>query len=427
VTTTPGRLVLAGATAPGGGALEVAVDPVAAAIVEIGPTVSRVPGDTVRDCSGLVVLPAGADPHAHLDKALSGGVAPNPGGDLLGAVAAWHAYWPRLTHEDLVARATAAVEQMVMAGTTAIRSHVDVGIGVGLTAVRALLEVRDDVHARGLADVQLVALVSVPLSGDAGRDHRRLLEEAIGLGVDVGGGCPHLDPDPGACTAIAVGAAERAGLPVDLHSDETLDPSVLHVRELARVTAERGLGGRVTASHCVSLGMQPADVQAEVAAVLAAAGVAVVVLPQTNLYLQARGLTTAPPRGLTAVRALLDAGVTVAAGADNVRDPFCSMGRMDPLETAALLVMTAHVSPEVGWEACSAGGRRVLGLRPVRLEVGSPAELLLVEGASLTDAMAGAGARRVVVHAGHVVAATEVQRHLHPRVGAPAGGSVGTP
>ena len=60
-------------------------------------------GDTVQDCTGLVVLPAGAEPHAHLDKALSGGAAPNPGGDLLGAIQAWHAYWPRLTHDDLVA------------------------------------------------------------------------------------------------------------------------------------------------------------------------------------------------------------------------------------------------------------------------------------------------------------------------------------
>jgi len=104
----------------------------------------------------------------------------------------------------------------------------------------------------------------------------------------------------------------------------------------------------------------------------------------------------------------------VAAGADNVRDPFCSMGRLDALETAALLVMTAHLSPADAWEACTTAGRAVLGLAPVTVAAGSPAELLLVEGASLADAMAGAGERRIVVHWGRVVASTSVARTLFP-------------
>ena len=45
------------------------------------------------------------------------------------------------------------------------------------------------------------------------------------------------------------------------------------------------------------------------------------------------------PRGLTAVRALLDAGVVVAAGADNLQDPFNPLGRACPFETAALMVL----------------------------------------------------------------------------------------
>jgi len=360
----------------------------------------------------MVILAAPVEPHAHLDKALSGLRAPNPAGDLGGAIAAWHGYWPQLTHEDLVARATAAVEAMVLRGTTAIRSHVDVGMPLGLRAVRALLAVRDDVAARGLADLQLVALVSIPLSGHAGAEHRRLLDEALSLGVEVAGGAPYRDSDPEDCTRLALDAAARFGTAVDLHTDETLDPSVLDVRHLARLAVARGLGGSVTASHCVSLGVQPTVVQDAVAAELADAGVAVVVLPQTNLYLQARDQRVAPPRGLTAVRALLDAGVTVAAGADNVRDPFCSMGRLDALETAALLVMTAHLSPAEAWELCTTGGRAALGLPPVTLAPGSPAELLAVEGASLADAMAGAGERRIVVHQGRIVASTQVSRQL---------------
>jgi cytosine deaminase len=410
----PAGLLLRGGRSARSEPLDVAVDPVSGTITATGAAISPDGFETVVDCTGMVVLAAPVDPHAHLDKALSGLMAPNPAGHLEGAIDAWHRYWPQLTHEDIVARATAAVEAMVLRGTTAIRSHVDVGAPLGMRAVRAMIEVRQDVHARGLADLQLVALVSIPLSGHAGAEHRRMFDEALDLGVDVAGGVPYRDTDPLECTRLAVDAAGRYGAAVDLHTDETTDPKVLDVRYLARMAADRGLGGTVTASHCVSLGVQAAAVQKEVAAELAAAGVAVVVLPQTNLYLQGRDQPVAPPRGLTAVRALLDAGVTVAAGADNVRDPFCSMGRLDAFETAALLVMTAHLTPEEAWEACTTAGRAVLGLAPVTVASGSPAELLAVEGASLADAMAGAGERRVVVHQGRVVAATRVERQLFP-------------
>src|SRR4030095_12834339 len=132
----------------------------------------------------------------------------------------------------------------------------------------------------------------------------------------------------------------------------------LWVRHLARVVADGALDGlRATASHCVSLGVQDETPQAVVPAELAAADVAVVTLPQTNLFLQARGTTTAPPRGLTALRPLLDAGVTVAGGADNMQDPFNIVGRGDPLETAALLVMAGHLTPAEAYHAVAAGTR----------------------------------------------------------------------
>jgi cytosine deaminase len=147
-------------------------------------------------------------------------------------------------------------------------------------------------------------------------------------------------------------------------------------------------------------------VQAEVSAAVAAAGIAVVALPQTNLFLQARGWTTAPPRGLTALRPLLDAGVTVAAGADNLQDPFNLVGRADPLETAALLVMAAHLTPVESFHAVSAASRAALGLLAVSVTPGSPAELMAVpRAATVREAMATAADRRVVIHRGRVVPA----------------------
>ena len=95
-------------------------------------------------------------------------------------------------------------------------------------------------------------------------------------------------------------AAEH-GLPVDLHTDETLDPAVGGLAELAELVAATGFPHPVTASHCVSLGMQPVAQQQATAELVAAAGVAVVALPATNLYLQGRDYQQAMPRGLTAV------------------------------------------------------------------------------------------------------------------------------
>jgi cytosine deaminase len=411
------RLVLRGGRLADGSAADVAVDARLGTITAVGPSLVAAPGDVVEPCAGMVILAAPAEPHAHLDKALSAerpGAPSNPVGDLAGAVAAWRAQWPLLTHDDIVDRATRAVDAMVLRGTTAIRTHVDVGHPLGLRAVRALVEVRAQVDKSGLADLQLVALIAPPLSGTGGAASLRLLDEALDLGVDVVGGCPYADPDPSAATAAALATAGRWGVPVDLHTDETLAEGVLTVAELARLVIERGPGAGVTASHCVSLGVQPPDRQAATAEALAAAGVGVVALPQTNLFLQARGRTTAAPRGLTALRPLLDAGVTVAAGADNVRDPFCSLGRFDATETAALMVLAGHLSVEEAWQACTTGSRLVMGLPPVAVAPGEPAELVAIEGETLSGAVAVGSERRVTVHRGRVVARSSVSRALIP-------------
>ena len=206
---------------------------------------------------------------------------------------------------------------------------------------------------------------------------------------------------------------------MDLHTDETLDPSAARLAHLADRTAVREWPlGRVTASHCVSLGMQPPGAQEQVASVVAAAGVSVVACPQTNLYLQGRDLTSAIPRGLTAARPLMAAGVNLAAGGDNVRDAFNAVGRADPLETAALLVMAGHLTPAEAWHAVGAAGRIALDLPPAGPAVGAAAELLCIEGTDLVDALARAGETRTVVHGGRVVARTVVRRSLLPLSGA---------
>ncbi len=149
-----------------------------------------------------------------------------------------------------------------------------------------------------------------------------------------------------------------------------------------------------------------------VAGEVAAAGISIVPLPQTNLFLQGRDHPQSTPRGLTAIAALREAGVLVAAGADNVQDPFNLVGRSDPLETAALLVMAGHVLPDEAYDMVANNVRRVLGLAPVRFEVGDPADFVAIDAPSVRGAIADAPADRKLFRAGRLVATTSTVRMI---------------
>ena len=230
------------------------------------------------------------------------------------------------------------------------------------------------------------------------------MREAIDAGADVVGGCPHIDPDPLGCLEACFAVAAETGRPIDLHTDETLDPQRLDVRDFAALVRRHGFDLGATASHCVSLGVQEPDVQAAIAEEVAAAGIGVVALPQTNLFLQGRDRPTSTPRGLTALRALLTAGAVVAAGGDNLQDPFNLVGRGDPLEAASLMVAAGHLQPDEAYRAVSVSSRAVMGLPPVALEAGAPAELLAIRAATVREAVALAPVGRIVFHHGAVVA-----------------------
>jgi cytosine deaminase len=364
------------------------------------------------DLAGWLVLPALAEPHAHVDKALTAELVPNPTGDLVGAIDAWVAAGEAgvFTHDDMVSRVRHALEKLLLNGVTAVRSHINAGARSNTTHLAAAIEAAAGFD--GLMDIQFVSLVHTPMTGPGSEPNVRALYDCADLGAQVMGGCPHLEPDPvGAIDVVIAAAVERAAM-IDLHTDETLDPDVLTLRDLARRVVATSFDAGVVASHCVSLGMQAPEVQDEIAREIAGAGIAIVTLPQTNLFLQGRDRPTATPRGLTALHALLEADVLVAAGADNVQDPFNLVGRSDPLETAALLVMAGHLLPDEAYELVSNNVRRTMGLAPVTFEPGSPAEFVAIDAASIRGAIADAPADRVVVHRGRVVARTSTSREI---------------
>jgi cytosine deaminase len=370
-------------------------------IAAIGPsgTVTAPSDADAVDLRGHVLLPAPVEPHAHLDKAFLAELVVNPSGDLLGAIEAMTANRELLTHADTVARAERAARLMAANGYVAVRTHADTTRDNGLASVLALAEARDRV--RGVIDIEIVALSGHPVTGTAGAEQRSLMVDALAAGADLVGGCPHLEDFTSAgieaATDVYLQIASDHGRGVDLHTDETLDPAANGLDVLARMVLA-GFGHPVTASHCVSLGQQPVEQQQATAERVAEAGIGVIALPHTNLFLQGRH--RAPmPRSLTAVDVLRAAGVTVAAGADKLHDPFNPVGRACPFETAGLMIMAAHLLPDDAWTSVSTAAAEVIG-RASALAVGAPADLLAVPAATTREAIAFAPAQRLRWHGG---------------------------
>jgi len=331
---------------------------------------------------------------------------------LSGAIEAWIAATASgvITYEDTVDRAVEAMRLLVSKGVTAVRSHVNVASGSrALEAVREARKIVAD-----LIDVQIVALTINPMTGPEGTDNRKALETAIETGVDLVGGCPHLDPNPSVLIKDALDIAEDAGIGIDLHVDEMLDESVLTLHDLAKQVMDRGFENSVTASHCVTLGMQSLRKQAEVSADVAKANIAVLPLPQTNLFLQGRDISTATPRALTAIKSLEAAGVLVAAGADNVQDPFNLVGRSDPLETASLLILAAHEMPENAYKMVSVNARKAMGLEKADLSLGSLADFVAIDAPSLRGAIADAPMSRKVFKGGVLISSSLQTTQISP-------------
>lgn len=393
----PIRTVL-GARLVDGHAVDVAIED--GKIASITPASRRQPADASElEMSGCLLLEAPAEPHAHLDKAGSAVLVESAGPGLEGAVRSWLDIAATSTVEEFADRARAQLRRYLRAGTTAVRSHVDILSGPEpLRGVEALVRVRDEFQE--IIDVQLVALAEQSIAIED-------IERALDLGVDLVGGAPHRAPEPEADLDRLVDLAESRRIGVDLHTDEGLtgEVTLMHfARRVRRWPAER----LRAAGHCVRLGSLPLAERDEVVAAAAAAGIAVIALPQTNLFLQGWDDPVSTPRGITAVRALLSAGVTVAAGGDNVRDPFNPVGRSDALETASLLVSAAHLSVEEAYRAVSTGARRAMGLANGGVHVGAPAELLIARGESLAEVVAEGPAHRAVIHRGLLVALTQV-------------------
>lgn len=386
---------------PDGSAVDIALATDADGVTRVravGPPTSDVAADWL-DLRGFVLTATAAEPHAHLDKALSFTELDPPIGDLNDAITAWRAGSGRLDEQSFRRRAFAAAEAMLRNGITTIATHADIlSSGDPLRGIRALADVRRALH--GVVTIQITALAP-PYTPEA------LIEEALDAGADLVGGAPHIADEPVAELNRLLDIAEKRGVGVDLHIDEFIDGDHLTIEAYADRVADWPVGIIRRAGHCCRLSTLPSGDLQRVAASLARASISVIALPITNLYLQGRHGPSAGHRGITAIDTLRDAGVLVAAGADNIRDPFNPVGRADPLETASLLVTAAHQTPQAAIELVTDAARAAVGVEPAGPVVGARADFLAVRGTDLIEVIATAPADRVVIVEGAPVARTE--------------------
>lgn len=369
------------------------------------------PGVEVFDCAGRVVIPGLVEAHLHLDKALLDGQLPNPDGTLAGAIAATGQLKRAFTHATVRERARRVLDSAVVNGTTAIRAHPDVDPIAGLIGVDVLVELRDEY--RDLVDLQITAFPQEGIFRAPGTE--ALLRAALAAGADVVGGCPYNEADPADARRhvdLVLDLAVEHGLPADLHADFGDDPADARfalAEYVAEATERRGLGGRVALGHVTTLSARPAAERARILARLAAAGVALVPLPATDLHLSGRGDDGPVRRGVLPVRELWAAGVSCAFASNNIRNAFTPFGNADLLDAGLLLAQTGHLSGPDDLARVLAmattGAARVIGLGDRHgLRVGDRADLVVLDTRRVEDALLDRPVRTAVVKRGRIVA-----------------------
>ena len=375
-------------------------------IAEVLPGWSA-PAHQVPDAGGLLLSPPFVDAHFHMDATLSYGLPRvNASGTLLEGIALWGELKPLLTADALITRALAYCDWAVAQGLLAIRSHVDV-CDDSLLAVQALLDVKQRVAP--YLDLQLVAF---PQDGLL-RSPSALanLKRALDLGVDVVGGIPHFErtmADGATSVRLLCEEADRRGLRVDMHCDESDDPLSRHIETLAFETQRLGLHGRVVGSHVTSMHSMDNYYVSKLLPLIAEAQVGIVANPLINITLQGRHDSYPKRRGLTRVPELLAAGVAVAFGHDCVMDPWYSLGQADMLEVASMGLHVAQMTGQAAMRQCYAAvtstPATLLGLTDYGIAPGHPADMVLLQAQDTVEAIRLRATRLKVWRRGVLVA-----------------------
>lgn len=377
----------------GGPAADITIDD--GVITAIDPAVGDRPGTDrpgVVDGRGLLALPGLTNAHAHVDKTWWGKpwVSNVPARDLNDRIALERRDRARLGLPDAGSIA-AQLREYVRHGTTAIRSHVDVDLGVGLRGLEAVREAEAEIGA-GL-EIELIAFPQDGVLRRPGVD--KLLDDAAawGLAQYIGGLDPAtIDRDPVGQLDLLFDIAERHGTGIDIHLHDRGDLGAFEFELIIERTRQRGLAGKVTIAHGFGLATVDAGRQRDLIAELADAGVALTtVAPMTGNQLPVAELTAA--------------GVPLGLGTDGVRDLWMPHGDGDMLRLAGTLAARCGWRSDDQLEAALrvATNASFVGRTRTGLTVGARADVVLVDAETVAEAVVAAPRRELVLAGGREI------------------------
>jgi cytosine deaminase len=346
-------------------------------IVEIAPNL--VADGREEDLAGRLVIPGFVETHIHLDKSCILDRCQSHEGTLAEAIAEVAAAKRGFTEDDVYGRARRTLEKAILQGTTRMRTHVEVDPRIVLKSFHAIRRLKKD-YAWAI-DVQICVFPQEGLLNDPGTEE--LLIEACEQGADLIGGCPYTDSDPHGHITRIFAIAQKFDLDIDFHLDFDLDPSRMNLEEVCRQTVASGWGGCVAVGHVTKLSALTTERLAAIAILLADAGVAVTVLPATDLYLMGRDRDHNVPRGVTAAHRLLGHGVVCSIASNNILNPFTPFGDCSLIRMANLYANVAQIGRPAELAACfdmvTTLPAKLMNLRDYGITVGNPADVVVLD------------------------------------------------
>lgn len=363
----------------------------AGVIAEIAPGI-QAPGVATEDADGAIAIPGLVEAHTHLDKTFMGmGWYENAVGTDLRAMIKNERLERRRLNHDPARQSMRHALALAGTGTTHIRSHVDVDTDNGLAAIEAVLETRET-----LRDVVEIEIVAFPQSGVMIRPGTaELLDSAMAMGADLVGGLDPcgIDRDPKGHLDAIFALAEKFGRGIDIHLHEGGELGAFSMEMILDRTRALGMKGQVAISHAFCLGMPDWNRTEALLAALADQDVAILT-------------TGAPSSAVPDVKRVMGAGLRMGAGCDGVLDTWNPWNRPDMLDRARIVAQKNNLRSDadlaLALKVCSTGGAAVMGVQRHGLDVGCNADLALVPGRTLAEAVATGGPVALTVKGGRV-------------------------